>query len=268
MWLSYFIFSIAGFLAGFVLSMPIVGPIGILITSNALRGRLRFCTRVALGAAISEFFYVFIVVYGVSALFAFYQPFIPYILIIGTIVLLVTGIKIMYTKLDISHVDEDGIVSDKLKNKGGLRTGLLINLTNPSVMFSWLITSFLILSALSSLGLSTSGFDKRLGATVKELEKMEETYSEDKVQTPVQPEVESADKADNISNLSKLSLSVTFAMAVSMGSLVYLSGYARFLVKHRAKMNLAVLQGIIRSLGCALILLGLFMGYKAVKFFL
>jgi threonine/homoserine/homoserine lactone efflux protein len=268
MWLSYFIFSVAGFLAGFVLSMPIVGPIGILITSNALRGRLRFCTRTALGAAISEFFYVFIVVYGVSALFSFYEPFIPYLLIIGTIVLLVTGVKIISTKLDLSHVDENGIVSDKLKNKGGLRTGLLINLTNPSVMFSWLITSFLILSSLSSLGLSTSGFDKQLRATVKEFEKMDESTSLDTVRTRVQPEVESAETGENISNLSKLSLSATFAMAVSLGSLVYLSSYARFLVKHRAKLNLTILSGIIKSLGCALIMLGIFMGYKAVKFFL
>ncbi len=268
MLLSYFIFSISGFLAGFVLSMPIVGPIGILITSNALRGRLRFCTRIALGAAISEFFYVFIVVYGVSSLFSFYKPFIPYLLIIGTIVLLVTGIKIISTKLDLSHIDDNGIVSDKLKNKGGLRTGLLINLTNPSVMFSWLITSFLILSSLSSLGLSTSGFDKRLGATVRELEKMEESGSQDMVQSPVPPELESADTGENISNLSKMSLSATFAISVSLGSLVYLSSYARFLVKHRAKLNLAVLSGIIKSLGCALILLGIFMGYKAIKFFL
>jgi threonine/homoserine/homoserine lactone efflux protein len=268
MWLSYFIFTIAGFLAGFVLSMPIVGPIGILITSNALRGRLRFCIRTAIGAAVSEFFYVFIVVYGVSSLFSFYEPFIPYLLIIGTIVLLVTGIKISSTKLDLSHVDENGIVSDKLKNKGGLRTGLLINLTNPSVLFSWLITSFLILSSLSSLGLSTSGFDKRLGATVKELEKMEESVSQHLDQTVVPPELESTDSGENISNLSQMSLSATFALAVSFGSLVYLSGYARFLVKHRSKLNLKVLQGIIKSLGYALMLLGIFMGYKAINFFL
>jgi hypothetical protein len=189
-------------------------------------------------------------------------------LIIGTIVLLVTGIKIISTKLDLSHVDENGIVSDKLKNKGGLRTGLLINLTNPSIMFSWLITSFLILSSLSSLGLSTSGFDKRLGATVKELERIEKIHPQDLLEAPATPEIESDGTDENISNLSKLSLSATFALAVSLGSLVYLSSYARFLVKHRAKLNLSILRGIIKSLGFALILLGFFMGYKALKFFL
>ena len=266
MFVSFLIFSISGFLAGFVLSMPIVGPIGILITSNALRGRLRFCIRTAIGAAISEFFYVFIVVYGISALFSFYEPFIPYLFIIGTIVLLVTGIKIISTRLDISHVSENGIVSDKLKNKGGLRTGLLINLTNPSVLFSWLLTSFLILSSLSSLGLSTAGFDKRLGETVNELKKIEQNDSHQMIQTPAVPD--STASSDNLSSLSQISLSITFALAVSFGSLVYLSSYARFLVKHRARLNLNVLTAIIKSLGGALLLLGIFMGYKAIQFFL
>ena len=263
---SFIIFSISGFLAGFVLSMPIVGPIGILITSNALRGRLRFCIRTAIGAALVEFVYVFIVVYGVSSLFSFYRPFIPYLLIVGTIVLLVTGFKIVRTKLDLAHIDDTGIVSDKLKNKGGLRTGILINLTNPTILFSWLITSFLILSSLSSLGLSTSGFDTRLGETVNELQKMEQINPDDFSQDTV---IQNSSRTpDNLSSLLQISLSVTFALAVSLGSLLYLSSFARFLVKHRAKLNITFLQGIIRSLGVALLILGIFMGYKAIKFFL
>ena len=43
--------SIAGLLAGFIFSMPIAGPISILITSNALKGRLRYCNLVNLGAS-------------------------------------------------------------------------------------------------------------------------------------------------------------------------------------------------------------------------
>lgn len=262
---SIIIFSISGFLAGFVLSMPIVGPIGILITSNALRGRLRFCIRTAIGAALVEFVYVFFVVYGVSSLFSFYRPFIPYLLILGTVVLLVTGIKIIQTKLDLSHIDDSGIVSDKLKNKGGLRTGILINLTNPTILFSWLITSFLILSSLSSLGLSTSGFDTRLGETVNELEKMEELNPEQLSQDTL---AQSVSSSDHLSPLPQISLSITFALAVSLGSLLYLISFARFLVKHRAKLNIALLQGIIRSLGVALLILGCFLGYKAIRFFL
>jgi threonine/homoserine/homoserine lactone efflux protein len=265
---SLFILSTAGFIAGFVLSMPIVGPIGILITSNALKGRLRFCIRTAIGAALSEFFYVFIVVYGVSSLFSFYAPFIPYLMIIGTLVLLVTGVKIIRTRLDILHIDDSGIVSDKLRNKGGLRTGLLINLTNPSVLFSWTITSFLILSSLSSLGLSTAGFDKRLGKTMDEFNKIEQTMEVDSVQAIRSQGVGNEGDKEDLSNISLISLSITFAMAVSLGSLLYLSSYARFLVKHRNKLNLKVLEGIIKTLGGFLLFLAAVMGYKAIMFFL
>ena len=56
--------SIAGFLAGFIFSMPIAGPISILITSNALKGRLRYCNLVSIGASIADFAYVFVVFVG------------------------------------------------------------------------------------------------------------------------------------------------------------------------------------------------------------
>jgi threonine/homoserine/homoserine lactone efflux protein len=58
--------SITGLLAGFIFSMPIAGPISILITSNALKGRLRYCKLVSLGASFADFTYVFIAVFGLS----------------------------------------------------------------------------------------------------------------------------------------------------------------------------------------------------------
>ena len=44
--------SIAGLLAGFIFSMPIAGPVSILITSNALKGRSNYCNRVTIGASL------------------------------------------------------------------------------------------------------------------------------------------------------------------------------------------------------------------------
>ena len=76
---------IVGLIAGIIFSVPVAGPISIIIISKALEGKLRFCQRTAIGAAIVEFVYVFIVVYGIAALYSYYQPFIPYLLIIGAI---------------------------------------------------------------------------------------------------------------------------------------------------------------------------------------
>jgi threonine/homoserine/homoserine lactone efflux protein len=66
--------SVAGLLAGFIFSMPIAGPISILITSNALKGRLRNSILVSIGASIADFTYVFIAVFSLTKLYSFYKP--------------------------------------------------------------------------------------------------------------------------------------------------------------------------------------------------
>src|SRR5674536_284082 len=93
--------SIAGLLAGFIFSMPIAGPISILITSNALKGRLRYCNLVNLGASIADFAYVFIAVYGLTKLYSFYKPIIPYIFSFGSLLLIYLGYKIYLSLIHI-----------------------------------------------------------------------------------------------------------------------------------------------------------------------
>ena len=64
-----------GLFAGFFFSVPIAGPISILITSNALKGETRYCLRLALGGAIVEMIYVFIAVFGLTSIYNLYQEF-------------------------------------------------------------------------------------------------------------------------------------------------------------------------------------------------
>ena len=66
MTVSLFTISIVGFLAGFFFSMPIAGPISILITTNALKGRLKYCQLATLGLSAADFIYVFIAVFGLN----------------------------------------------------------------------------------------------------------------------------------------------------------------------------------------------------------
>ena len=89
--------SLVGLLAGFILSMPVAGPISILVTSNALKGRLRYCNLVTIGASFADFVYVFIAVFGLTKLYSFYKPFIPYLLSAGAVFLLFVGYKIFRT---------------------------------------------------------------------------------------------------------------------------------------------------------------------------
>ena len=87
--------ALIGLLAGFIFSMPIAGPISILITSNALSGRLRFCILAALGASFADFVYVFLGVLGLTETYHLYRPYIPYALILGSFFIIAIEIKIL-----------------------------------------------------------------------------------------------------------------------------------------------------------------------------
>jgi threonine/homoserine/homoserine lactone efflux protein len=92
--------SIIGLVAGFTFSMPVAGPISIMITSSALKGRLRYCNLLVLGASFADFLYIPVGVYGISHLFSTYKPVIPYILGAGSVFILYIGIKIIRSKID------------------------------------------------------------------------------------------------------------------------------------------------------------------------
>ena len=102
---SFITVAIIGFLAGFIFSMPVAGPISIIITSNALKGNQRFCTRAAVGASIIEFFYVFIVIYGLAKLYNYYKDYVPYILLIGSFFLAYVAYQIITTNLNFDDFD-------------------------------------------------------------------------------------------------------------------------------------------------------------------
>ena len=109
-----------GFFAGFVFSVPIAGPISILITSNALKGNLRFCLRLAFGGALIEVLYVFIAVYGLTSLYNLYQKAIPIILIIGSVFLIFVSLKVFKTKLKLEQFKDP----DKVKNNAAAHSCL------------------------------------------------------------------------------------------------------------------------------------------------
>ena len=166
--------SIAGLLAGLIFSMPIAGPISILVTSNAFKGRLRYCNLVTIGASLADFVYVFIAIFGLTKLYSLYRPVIPYILIAGALFLLYMGYKTIRTKVDLEHL-EDRHLTEKIKNrdKGGFYTGCMINFLNPTLFIGWLTSSFFVISLMASMGFNTGGLDTMINQNVKEINYIE-----------------------------------------------------------------------------------------------
>ena len=167
--------SVAGLLAGFIFSMPIAGPISILITSNALKGRLRYCILVGIGASIADFTYVFIAVFGLTKLYSFYKPVIPYIFAAGSIFFLYLGYRIIKTKIDLENLEDRTHLTEKIqkKGKGAFLTGFMINFLNPTLFIGVLTSSFFVISLIASLGFNTGGLAGKMNNNLKEISNIE-----------------------------------------------------------------------------------------------
>ncbi|MCU0472918.1 MAG: LysE family transporter [Bacteroidales bacterium] len=267
--------SIVGLLTGLVFSMPIAGPISILITTNALKGRLRYCALVNIGASFATFTYVFFAVFGLTKLYPFYKPAIPYLLSLGSIFLLFLGYKIFRTKIDIEHFGENSYLSEKIKKKerGGFYTGCIINFLNPTLFIGWLTSTFLVISFVSSLGFNTGGLKIFVDKSVKEISSFDEIVTEDLkelspydfgiINTPestIDPDIQTS-----FPKYSHLVISVFYALFISLGSIIWFYILASFLVRFRRAINIMFLSGFIKSLGVVLCLFGLYFGYLAAE---
>lgn len=266
--------SIVGLVAGFILSMPIAGPISILITSNALKGRMRYCVLANVGAAFADFIYVFIAVFGLTKLYSLYKPIIPYILIVGAIFLIYLGIKIARTQIDIEHIDDKKHINDKIKkDRGGFLAGFLLNFLNPTLFIGWLTSSFIIISIVSSLGFNTGGLDTMLDKNVQQINNIEgktinpqtsiSYFKADSVNLKLQ-EIHKETNA-SLPNYFPLLISICYALFLSVGSIIWFYYLAYFLVKYRNKINVKIVNRITQCLGIVLCGFGIFLGYTAIS---
>lgn len=269
--------SIAGLLAGFIFSMPIAGPISILITTNALKGRLRYCSLVSLGASIADFIYVFVAVYGLTRLFSLYMPLIPYIFAIGSFFFFYLAYKIIKTKIDIEHLEDKSHLAEKIesRDKGAFYTGFMINFLNPTLFIGVLTSSFFVISIVSSMGFNTGGLDVRLDKNVKEINSIEGVKIDNS-------KVLSIDQFENIKIGRKehlpdqtvypasfhMVISIFYALFLSLGSVLWFILMSYMVVRFRRKINLTVISVFIKSLGAVLGLFGVYFGYQAIKMFM
>jgi threonine/homoserine/homoserine lactone efflux protein len=260
--------AVVGFIAGIFFSMPIAGPISIIIVSRAFEGKLRYCTRIAIGSTIVEFFYVFIVVYGINALFRFYQPVIPYLIFVGALFVIYAGIKIFRRKITLDEFNATKVITDKLENRGGMRTGIILNLTNPTLFIGWLVASFITLSFVSSMGLKTGGLDLILNKNVSSVSEIAGSEFKNLDQLNHKSQTPDEKPAERGGNISSIVFSLVFSLFVAAGALFWLDQLARFIIKHRDKIKVEIINKLIQFLGSVLVLIGGYLGYQAISIFI
>jgi len=269
--------SVAGFLAGFIFSMPVAGPVSILITSNALKGRKHYCNMVSIGASIADFTYVFIAVFGLTRLYSLYKPFIPYIFAIGSLFFLFLGYRIIKTKLDIEHLEDKSHISEKIqkKEKGAFYTGFMINFLNPTLFLGVLTSSFFMISLVASLGFHTGGLAGEMDKRIKEISTIEgkeiESYralTNEKLNNWEFAE-NNEHKPDQIEYPAyfHLLISVCYALFLTIGSIAWFYLMTFYIVRFRQRINIKIISAFVKSLGILLILFGIYFGYAAGRMF-
>jgi threonine/homoserine/homoserine lactone efflux protein len=270
--------SIAGLLAGFIFSMPIAGPISILIVSNALKGRLRYCNFVSLGASIADFIYVFIAVFGLTNLYSYYKPAIPYIFLAGSVLFFFLGYKLIQTKFDIEHLENRNPLSEKIekKERGGFYTGFMINALNPTLFIGALTSSFFVITFVTSMGFQTGGLGVNMDKRADEIVKIEGGKRADHQNFAVKKfedfqerkrKEHLPDKTIYPSSFHVL-ISICYAFFLSAGIILWLTLIAFLIVRYRQQIHIKAISSLIRSLGFLLWLFGIYFGFLSVKIFL
>lgn len=273
--------SITGLIAGFILSMPIAGPVSILITSNALRGHLRYCNRVNIGASLATIFYVFVSVYGLSLLFPYYLPALPYLLSAGSLFLIFTGYRVARIKVDLENFDDTDLTSRKTegKRKGGFYTGFMVNFLNPTLLIGWFTSTFLVISFVSSLGFNTGGLDisitRNAGKIINLDNGIEENHLGDSLLmqrlSPVSPNRGPSDKAyieaPVYPGWFHFATGSCFALFIAAGCVIWFSLLSSVINRFRRRLNSRTVNILTYTMGIAISIFGLYFGFLAIRMF-
>ncbi len=249
---------LAGVIAGSFYSMPVAGPISILVVSCALRGEAEFCSSAAFGASLIEGTYVFIMVYGITALYDLYRPVLPYLLLAGAVFLIFLGLQIRKNKTDLDALESEVKRRKFRGKKGGFLTGMLVNLANPTLLINWFIASFITLTFVASLGMNTGGLDVIINEHIGSIPEIQSLQS-------TRTGIDEPDHPDNTGNVTPLIMSFVFAVGVGTGEYTWFRLLAFMIIKHRSKIKTVYLNKLLVFLGIILIAIGGYLGFRAVN---
>jgi threonine/homoserine/homoserine lactone efflux protein len=273
--------SAVGLVVGFIFSMPIAGPVSILITSHGLQGQLRYCFTAALGASIIDFLVCFVAVHGFTRLLGLFADGIPYILFGGSIVLFIVGWKIVKARFDFEHMDikQTGLRRIlKKQEKSGFWTGLLLNASNPSLFIGWLTSSFIVMSFVASLGLNVGGLDQMIDHNVGAINSIAKDRSAPKeiihsIKSPsafITPLTGSTSRPidhEKPSAVYEWLFSLAYAFCVGIGTIIWFMPFSYFLVRNRSKIRIDLISKAIHGLGIFLCVFALYLMVRVVFLF-
>ena len=131
----YLIAALFGFAFGFIGSMPIAGPIAVLVLAFGLEDRFRAGVALAAGGALAEGSIAFLSFWGMSAILGLHPMIDPVMRVLGAVILIVLG-----TVFAIKTPSSSSKPTDDQKKAGTRRSfflGFTITALNPTLFATW-----------------------------------------------------------------------------------------------------------------------------------
>jgi threonine/homoserine/homoserine lactone efflux protein len=134
-----------GFAFGFVGSMPVAGPISVLVLHLGLAHDSRHGVYVAVGGALAESIYALLAFWGLSTVLASYPRVLPVSRTLGAGLLLALGLVMLLGRIRPAPPQD----APPRGNKRSLLLGFLITAVNPTLIVTWTAA----VTALNATGL-------------------------------------------------------------------------------------------------------------------
>jgi threonine/homoserine/homoserine lactone efflux protein len=128
--------SLIGFILGFVTSIPIAGPISILVFGRGLQDRGHTAVYLAVGSAIAESIYAYLAFWGFAALLSKYPWINPVSCALAAVILTALGIRFAAVKHDHSPEQPEAEQGSQGR-KRSFFLGMTITALNPTLAATW-----------------------------------------------------------------------------------------------------------------------------------
>jgi threonine/homoserine/homoserine lactone efflux protein len=138
--MSFVAVSLVALLFSFVGSLPLAGPIALLVVSNGVNGRYKEALRIALGAALAEGIYAFLAFWGFATFLARYKLILPISHGVTAAILVALGARFLFFKVKDDEKAKEGAEAKPAR----FWVGFSVSALNPTLLATWgAVTTFL-----------------------------------------------------------------------------------------------------------------------------
>lgn len=132
---------IAGLLFGFFGSMPLAGPISVLVFSRGVQGRFKTGFFTSLGASVAESCYAFGAFWGLSALLEEFPAIEPWSRGLAAVLLVLVGLSLIREK-GLAPTPEG-----RERKRHAVLVGFMVTALNPTLLATWTAATTTLLAS-------------------------------------------------------------------------------------------------------------------------